>query len=129
MYLPPNMTSVHQPSDMGVISAMKIGYKLKMLKILLNIFDQDGGYEAAAEQRLRQRRGCRGIYFGGKATIADAMKILNEIWIVAPHGNDVKYTKQDSIQHCWLKADILPFNDRPSAWNNINQHCNANFVQ
>jgi len=35
---------------MGVISTMKIGYKLKMLKILLNIFNQDGGYEAAAEQ-------------------------------------------------------------------------------
>ncbi len=50
MYLPPNMTSVHQPCDMGVISTMKNGYKLKMLKILLNIFDQDGGYEAAAEQ-------------------------------------------------------------------------------
>jgi len=42
------------------------------------------------------------------------MNILNEICIVAPHRNDVKYDKQDSIQHCWQKADILPFN-----WNTM----------
>jgi len=50
MYLPPNVMSMHQPCDMGIISTMKVGYKMKMLCILLDIFDQDGGYKAAAEQ-------------------------------------------------------------------------------
>jgi len=47
---------------------------MKMLHVLLKIFDQDGGYEAAAEQQKKQRCGCKGTFYGGKATIADAMK-------------------------------------------------------
>jgi len=42
------------------------------------------------------------------------MKILDEVWIVRSHGDDAKYARQDSIQHCWHKADILPLN-----WNTL----------
>jgi len=54
------------------------------------------------------------MFYGGKATIADAMKILDEVWIVGSCGDDAKYAWQDSIQHCWRKANILPLN-----WNTL----------
>ena len=43
------------------------------------------------------------LAFGGKATILDAMQILNKI-----RSNDGKYASEDGIRRCWRKADILP---------------------
>jgi len=112
MYFPPNMTSLHQPCDMGIIATLKVGYKMKMLQILLNIFDQEGGYQAAAVEQQKQRAGCKGIHFGGKATIADAMEILNDTWIVAASGDHSKYAAKSAVQQCWRKSDILPISWR-----------------
>ena len=74
-----------------------------MLSLLLKIFDVDGGFESAAIAKLSQRTGCRGLEYGGKATILDAMLILKKIW-----DGDNKYAKDDSISRCWRKAEILP---------------------
>jgi DDE superfamily endonuclease/Tc5 transposase DNA-binding domain len=103
VFLPPNMTSNFQPADMGMIANLKIGYKATMLHKLLEIFDHEGGYEGAANMRKTVRRGQRGLAFGGKATILDAMNILNSIWRV-----DGRYAKEDGIRRCWRKASILP---------------------
>ena len=51
MFLPPNMTSKHQPADMGMIASLNFGYKVIMLGKLLDIFDIEGGYEAATLAR------------------------------------------------------------------------------
>jgi hypothetical protein len=31
IFLPPNMTSVHQPADMGMITTLKVGCKMQLL--------------------------------------------------------------------------------------------------
>jgi hypothetical protein len=88
---------------MGLIAAVKVGYKSKMLELLLDIFDIPGGFVEAARVRSQQRPGCKGIDYGGKAHVLDAMKILDRMW-----SQDSKYATNDSIQRCWRKAAILP---------------------
>ena len=102
-FLPPRVTSRHQPADMGMIASLKVGYKVRMLKILLSIFDVEGGYASAAVARRGVKDGCKGLDLGGKATVLDAMNILISIW-----NGDNKYATAQSIGRCWRKADILP---------------------
>ena len=64
-FLPPNVTSRYQPADMGMISSLKIGYKMLLLKRLLEMFDADGGYELVAEQRTKQKGGKKGWHVVG----------------------------------------------------------------
>ena len=104
LFLPPNVTNRHQPADMGMIAGLKAGYKSLYLHTLLGIFDTPGGYEKAAERRMKQRRGQRGIQHGGKPHILDCMEMLKQIW----DGDDGKYVSIDSIKRCWRKANILP---------------------
>ena len=102
-FLPPNLTSKHQPADMGMIAALKVGYRTKYLSSLLDLFDVENGYELAVERRKRQLAGCKGLKFGGKATVLDAIDIIHSIW-----DKDDKYARADGIKRCWRKADILP---------------------
>jgi hypothetical protein len=103
IFLPPNMTSNFQPADMGMIASLKIGYKAIMLRKLLDIFDAEGGFDGASTIRRTVMRGQRGLDYGGKATILDAMYILNSVW-----KEDHCYAKEDGIRRCWRKAGILP---------------------
>ena len=102
-FLSPNVTSVHQPADMGMIASLKVGYKVIMLRKLLDIFDVEGGYKAAYEKRKTMKRGKKGLLYGGKPHILDAMEIIDDIW-----AKDGKYAKEDGIQRCWRKSGILP---------------------
>ena len=106
LFLPHNVTNRHQPADMGMIAGLKVGYKSLYLRTLLEIFDAPGGYEHAAEERKKQRRGCRGVKYGGKPHILDCMEMLKTIW------DGEKYTSTESISRCWRKANILP-----ATWN------------
>ena len=103
VFLPKNVTNKHQPADMGMIASLKVGYRVIMLGKLLDVFDQEGGYEKAADTRGKQPRGCRGLDYGGKPHLLDAMNILLQIW-----DGDNKYSHSDAILRCWRKADILP---------------------
>jgi hypothetical protein len=58
-FLPPNLTSKRQPADMGMIASLKAGYKTFMLNELLDLFDQEGGFELAAERRQKQKKDAR----------------------------------------------------------------------
>ena len=51
IFLPPNVTNTHQPADMGMISTLKVGYKIVMLQEFLGVFDVEGGYNLAMEAR------------------------------------------------------------------------------
>lgn len=95
-FLPPNVTSRHQPADMGMIAALKAGYKAMFLRYLLDIFDKEGGFEAAAVSRARQRRGCRGVQHGGKPHILDCMFMLKDVW----GGRTGRYVSTESIKRC-----------------------------
>ena len=59
------MTSWMQPADMGMIAALKAGYKFVMLNTYLSIFDLPGGYERAARERAKAGKGKGGLQFGG----------------------------------------------------------------
>jgi len=107
IYLPPNVTSHHQPADMGIIACLKVGYRTCFLSTLLSIFEEEGGFERAANLRSQQPRGCKGLAYGGKATVLDTMRILKSLW-----DENTKYASEDSIRRCWRKADILP-----ASWN------------
>ena len=67
---PPKVTNKHQPSNVGMIAAMKVVYRMIMLTNLLNIFDAPpGGYKQAVCMGWLQDKGCSGLPFGGKATV------------------------------------------------------------
>ena len=74
-----------------------------MLSTLLDIFDEEGGYERAKVRRDLQRVGYKGLMYGGKATLLDATTILKEMWDA-----DNTYARSDGILRCWRKANILP---------------------
>ena len=76
IFFPPNVTNENQPADMGIIAAMKVGYRTHMLSIILDIFDEPDGYNNAEAARARRPRGCKGIHYGGKLTVLDAMNLL-----------------------------------------------------
>jgi hypothetical protein len=87
-FLPPNVTSRHQPADMGIIAAIKVGYRTLMLCQLLALFDEPNGFKNAERARKQRRQGCKGLDVGGKATILDTMMLLLQVW-----GDDAKYAR------------------------------------
>jgi hypothetical protein len=103
IFFPPNLTSRHQPADMGMIASLKVGYKFYLLSTLLAIFDEVGGYERAEAARNRRRKACAGIKYGGNATVLDAINFLCKVL-----EDGLTYVTSECIQRCWRKADILP---------------------
>ena len=95
IFLPPNIKSRIQPTDMGIIAVLKVGYKLFMVRILLAVYE-DQTFTEIYIARKRQKRGCKGMSFRGKAHIIDAPEILNHICSL-----DEKYAKKTSIKSCW----------------------------
>ena len=51
--------SKRQPADMGMIVSMEVGYKTLILNQLLDLFDEEGGFEISGERRKRQRDRCK----------------------------------------------------------------------
>ena len=101
-FLPPNINNIHQPTGMRMIVSLKFEHKSLYLRILLDILDSEGGYEQAAIRRNKQKRGCKGAYYGGKPHVLDCMEMLSKIW----KGKDGKYISDKSVYRCWRKADI-----------------------
>ncbi|EGD80193.1 hypothetical protein PTSG_13111 [Salpingoeca rosetta] len=93
LFLPPNLTSKHQPMDMGLISAVKMRYKAYVLQQLLAYYD-DG-----QQTPLPKSRGLRGLAHGAPPNIRDALTILKRVW---------EEVKPESVVRCWMKAACLP---------------------
>ena len=73
------MTSNHQPADMLIIASLKVGYKTTLLRTLLSVFDMEEGYQNAARQRAQAPHGRKGLIYGRKAMVLDAMIVLNDL--------------------------------------------------
>ena len=101
-FLPPNLTSRHQPADQGMIANTKKGYKLNLLKRLLVILDNPLKAAQAKTTAKAQKPGCRGIGYGDRPTVLDAMVILKEVW------EGEKYNNKEGIQRMWRKSNCLP---------------------
>ena len=95
-FLPPNVTSVYQPLDQGIIAAFKAAYKAKMLKKLLNCIDN---YNELAAMANRVGNGRKGLRFGHKAHVLDAALIVRESW---------DELQAESIAACWSHSRCLP---------------------
>ena len=86
---------------MGMVATLKVGYRYLMLNKLLSVYDANT-FEALDKARSRQKGGCKGLAYGGKAHMLDVAEILDEIW-----RRDGKYASNKMIVNCWRKADIL----------------------
>ena len=59
VFLPPNLTSWHQPADMGIIQSLKTGYKGMYLTKLLQVCNDPEIYRQAETARACAKRGCK----------------------------------------------------------------------
>ena len=80
IFLPPNVTSRHQPLDQGIIAAWKAHYKRKWLRYLM--FEAEHGRDATQ-----------------KIDILIAIR-----WGIQAWHNDVTET---TIRNCWAKSGLL----------------------
>ena len=103
IFFAPNCTSFLQPADMGIISSLKIGYRVKLMNILLKVCDTMEMYNEAVTAGKALVRGCKGLYNGSKANVLDALQILKTLW-----DENEKYCKVDTVKKCWVKTGILP---------------------
>jgi hypothetical protein len=92
---------------MGIIASLNVGFfqafKQQLLLKYLSIFEIDSRYEAAAKQRMKMKRGCKGVEYGGKPYLLDTIKIIDSIW--SKHN---RYAREDGIQRGSCRAEILP---------------------
>jgi DDE superfamily endonuclease len=80
IYLPPNVTSRHQPLDQGVIRAWKAHWKRKWLQYMIDEFDE------------------------GREPIK-SMDILKAVrWGIDSWHHDVSLS---AIENCWIKSGLL----------------------
>ena len=89
---------------MGMIAALKAGYKYLYLRKLLAIFDAPQIFERYAVQGADQRRGKKGIEVGGNPHLFYYMIMIKFVW----DGIDGRYVSTEGIQSYWRKANILP---------------------
>ena len=74
---PPNVTSVYQPLDQGVIAVLKAHYKTKLLSRLVETVESYPQLQAMAKQLPA---GCAGLDYGSPPHIGDAIVLLKEAW-------------------------------------------------
>lgn len=97
MFLPPNCTSVYQPLDQGIISALKIKYKTEMVSKLVHTYS--GNLEQLRERANQAKSGRKGLKFGCKANILDCAHLLKKSW---------DSLLPTAIENCWRHSKCLP---------------------
>ena len=81
---------------------------------LLRICDDRAAFDAAQLAAKGQRAGCKGLAFGNKPHVLDAMEILDKLW-----SSESKYCHRDLIQRCWRKANCLPMAEQIGVENTV----------
>lgn len=95
-YFPPNVTSVYQPLDQGIIAAFKTNYKREMITKLVEAYAQG---ENIQEEARNAKRGRKGLRYGCSATLLDAGNIVKMCW---------DSMLPSSIAGCWRHSNCLP---------------------
>ena len=91
VYLPPNVTSVYQPMDMGIIISLKRRYKKKLVLKLLEAIEN---WDQLVQLQPLQPYGCKGLDHGCKPK-----NISSECWAAVT---------SETIVNCYIKSNILP---------------------
>ena len=94
--LPPGTTSVFQPLDQGVLNALKLKFRTKVLQKIVANMDTLASRQDAART---MRPGTAGLEHGVDANVADVCRIIRDIW------DDFD---QSAIANCFIKSNILP---------------------
>ncbi|KZR98898.1 Uncharacterized protein APZ42_005468, partial [Daphnia magna] len=94
-FFPPNSTSVHQPLDQGIISAVKIDYKKRMLSKFIEAYDD---IERIQQLASTIKKGRKGLSVGCPATILDAGQIIRQSW---------DNLSESVILNCWRHSKCL----------------------
>lgn len=93
---PPNVTSVYQPLDQGIIAALKAGYKSRLLTKVVATADCYVELQVRAKQLPA---GSAGLQYGCPPHVGDAVTLLKEAWDnISP----------STIAACWGHARCLP---------------------
>lgn len=93
---PPNVTSIYQPLDQGIIRALKAGYKNRLLSRLVDAVANFDILQALAAQLPA---GCAGLQYGCPPHVADACQLLKEAW---------DNLTPSVIAGCWSHSQCLP---------------------
>jgi len=93
--LPPNTTSMLQPMDAGIISALKCTYRYDLLAEVISRFENAA---IAREHFSGARKGTKGLNEGFEAHILDAIEIVSKAW-----GG----ISERTIARCWAHTGIL----------------------
>ena len=79
VFLPPNVTSVFQPMDAGVITMLKKLYRYRLLRKMLKLFDKREGLQKAAKE-AKMPAGTMDLDEGFPPHLRDVANILHEVW-------------------------------------------------
>ena len=89
---PPNVTSVFQPLDQGIIAAFKAHYKCMLLEKLVSNAPSFDTLQVMAKQLPA---GCAGLEYGNPPHVSDAAQLMKDAW--------GKFTSE-TIAACWKHA-------------------------
>eukprot|EP00171_Calliarthron_tuberculosum_P005173 IDg5173t1 len=105
--LPPNVTAVHQPMDLGIIAAWKKRYRREMLREIVKDIETR---TARRELNKKNPGGMNGLAQGYAPHILDVANLAKHSW---------DGVSQNTIARCWVKANCLPVP--------MSAHINASF--
>eukprot|EP00171_Calliarthron_tuberculosum_P001838 IDg1838t1 len=108
IFLPPNVTSVYQPLDMGVLRALKTNARRHLLSQIMTNLES---YNELYELGKLQKRGMRGIMYCHPAHVLDAIRAVHHAYSLL---------KPQHVAKCWMKTGALsPHQQAPSFQNPI----------
>ncbi len=102
VFLLPNVTSVYQPIDAGVIAMVKKNYRYRLLQRMLDTY-QERQQLCEAAKTTKMRTGIMGLDEGHAPHLKDVMDILNDVW------NEITPLK---VKNCWVKTTLISV-DKP----------------
>ena len=94
--LPPNCTALHQPMDLGIISAWKIYYRSMLFREIVKDLETRQERRDATSVLVR---GMRGLAEGHEPHMLDVASLSNLAW---------QKVTDVTIARCWLKSKSLP---------------------
>ena len=109
--LPPNITSVFQPLDQGIIAAFKAGYKTRLLEKVISTADSFLELQVMAKTLPT---GSAGLNYGCAAHVRDAIDLVKLAW---------DSLSPSVIAACWEHAHCLPVVDSAEVSKSV--ECNA----